>query len=73
MKYHLTDDRVFGKMYYGDMIDFIDLDRLAAAKEKSLAKKKWRNAYAASAATRRAPLLKKWTKQPFGQCEHSAR
>lgn len=34
MKYHLTDDRVFGKMYYGDMIDFIDLDRLAAAKEK---------------------------------------
>lgn len=34
MKYHLTDDRVFGKMYYGDLIDFIDLDRLAAAKEK---------------------------------------
>ena len=26
MKYHLTDDRVFGKMYYGDFIDFIDED-----------------------------------------------
>ncbi|MGB4984570.1 MAG: class I mannose-6-phosphate isomerase [Erysipelotrichaceae bacterium] len=33
MKYHLTDDRVFGKMYFGDIIDFIDLDRLSKAKE----------------------------------------
>lgn len=24
LKYHLTDDRVFGKMYFGDIIDFID-------------------------------------------------
>lgn len=23
LKYHITDDRVFGKMYYGDVIDFI--------------------------------------------------
>lgn len=33
MKYHLTDDRVFGKMYYGDFIDFIDEDKLAKAKQ----------------------------------------
>ena len=31
MKYHLTDDRVFGKMYYGDFIDFIDEDKLKEA------------------------------------------
>ncbi len=31
MKYHLTDDRVFGKMYYGDFIDFIDQEKLAKA------------------------------------------
>lgn len=33
MRYHLTDDRVFGKMYYGDFIDFIDEEKLAEAKE----------------------------------------
>lgn len=33
MKYHLTDDRVFGKMYYGDFVDFIDADKLSEAKE----------------------------------------
>lgn len=33
MKYHLTDDRVFGKMYYGDFIDFMDCDKLNEAKE----------------------------------------
>lgn len=32
MKYHLTDDRVFGKMYYGDFIDFMDEEKLNAAK-----------------------------------------
>ncbi|MFV0381832.1 MAG: class I mannose-6-phosphate isomerase [Breznakia sp.] len=34
MKYHLTDDRVFGRMYYGKLIDFIDEDKLQDAKEK---------------------------------------
>lgn len=33
MKYHLTDDRVFGKMYYGDFIDFIDEQKLEEAKQ----------------------------------------
>lgn len=33
MKYHLTDDRVFGKMYFGEVIDFIDEDKLQKAKE----------------------------------------
>lgn len=33
LQYHLTDDRVFGKMYYGDVIDFIDCDKLADAKK----------------------------------------
>lgn len=33
LKYHLTDDRVFGKMYYGDVIDFIDKDLLYRIKE----------------------------------------
>ena len=33
MKYNLTDDRVFGKMYWGDVIDFIDLDKLEEAKK----------------------------------------
>ena len=32
MKYHLTCDRVFGKMYYGDFIDFIDESKLEEAK-----------------------------------------
>ena len=34
MKYNLTDDRVFGKMYYGNLADFIDEDNLKTAKEK---------------------------------------
>ena len=34
LKYHITEDRVFGKMYYGDFIDLIDEDKLAAAKEQ---------------------------------------
>lgn len=34
MKYHLTDDRVFGKMYYGDFEDFIDIDKLKIAQDK---------------------------------------
>ena len=34
MKYHLTDDRVFGKMYYGEVIDFIDLEKLEAARKQ---------------------------------------
>lgn len=32
MKYHLTDDRVFGRMYYGEFIDFMDEEKLNAAK-----------------------------------------
>ncbi len=34
LKYHLTDDRTFGKMYYGDFEDFIDMDKLQEAKEQ---------------------------------------
>ena len=34
LKYHITEDRVFGKMYYGDFIDLIDEDKLTAAKEQ---------------------------------------
>ena len=34
LKYHITEDRVFGKMYYGDFIDLIDEDHLAAAKKQ---------------------------------------
>ncbi len=33
MKYHLTDDRVFGKMYYGDFVDFMDEEKLKQAQE----------------------------------------
>lgn len=33
MKYHLTDDRVFGKMYYGTFDDFIDEEKLTQAKD----------------------------------------
>lgn len=33
IKYFLTDDRIFGKMYYGDIIDLIDLDKLEKAKK----------------------------------------
>lgn len=32
MKYNLTDDRVFGKMYYGNLEDFIDEEKLQDAK-----------------------------------------
>ena len=34
MKYNLTDDRVFGKMYYGNLADFMDEDKLEEAKNK---------------------------------------
>ena len=34
LKYHITEDRVFGKIYYGDFIDLIDEDHLAAAKKQ---------------------------------------
>lgn len=34
LKYHLTDDRVFGKMYFGEVMDFIDEDQLKRAKEE---------------------------------------
>ena len=34
MKYHLTDDRVFGKMYYGDFIDFINVEKLDEARKE---------------------------------------
>lgn len=34
LKYHITEDRVFGKMYYGDSIDLIDEDHLVAAKKQ---------------------------------------
>lgn len=33
IQYVLTEDRIFGKMYYGDIIDFIDLDKLEKAKK----------------------------------------
>ena len=34
LQYHITDDRIFGRMYYGNVIDFIDLERLEAAKKE---------------------------------------
>lgn len=34
LNYHLTDDRVFGKMYFGEVIDFIDQNQLEKAKEE---------------------------------------
>ena len=34
MKYNLTDDRVFGKMYYGNLLDFMDEEKLQSAKDK---------------------------------------
>lgn len=34
MKYNLTDDRVFGKMYYGNLVDFMDEEKLEEAKNK---------------------------------------
>ena len=34
MKYNLTDDRVFGKMYYGNLLDFMDEEKLQEAKDK---------------------------------------
>jgi mannose-6-phosphate isomerase class I len=33
IKYFLTEDRVFGKMYYGNVIDFMDLEKLKQAKK----------------------------------------
>lgn len=32
LKYQLTDDRVFGKMYAGEILDFMDLEKLSKAK-----------------------------------------
>ena len=34
LKYILTDDRVFGKRYYGEVSDFIDMEKLEAAKQQ---------------------------------------
>lgn len=34
LKYHITDDRTFGKMYFGDFSDFIDKSALQKAQEK---------------------------------------
>lgn len=34
LKYHITEDRVFGKMYYGDFIDLIDEEKLSKAQEQ---------------------------------------
>lgn len=34
MKYNLTDDRVFGKMYYENLLDFMDEEKLQRAKDK---------------------------------------
>lgn len=34
LRYHLTDDRVFGKMYFGQIADFMDQDKAAAARER---------------------------------------
>ena len=34
LKYNITDDRVFGKMYFGDIIDFIDEEKLEQAKKQ---------------------------------------
>lgn len=34
MKYNLSDDRVFGKMYYGNLVDFIDEDKLEEVQNK---------------------------------------
>lgn len=33
LKYQLTDDRVFGKMYFGEVRDFIDEDKLKEAQD----------------------------------------
>ena len=33
LNYHLTDDRVFGKMYFGEVCDLLDQDRLEAARK----------------------------------------
>lgn len=34
LKYQLTDDRVFGKMYFGEVSDFLDTEKLEEAKAK---------------------------------------
>lgn len=31
---HLTEDRIFGKMYYGELVDFLDKGKLNEAKKK---------------------------------------
>ncbi|MGM9913483.1 class I mannose-6-phosphate isomerase [Floccifex sp.] len=36
LKYYLTDDRTFGKMYFGDFIDFIDEAKLEETKQSIL-------------------------------------
>ena len=33
LKYHLTDDRVFGRMFFGDLEDLMDPGRLARMRE----------------------------------------
>lgn len=34
LRYQLTEDRVFGKMYFGDLTDFLDMEILQSAQEK---------------------------------------
>lgn len=33
LRYQLTEDRVFGKMYFGELTDFLDTEKLKAARE----------------------------------------
>lgn len=39
LKYNITDDRVFGKMYYGELMDFIDTDKLIKARREAASNK----------------------------------
>lgn len=50
LKYNLTEDRVFGRMYFGEILDFIDLEKLNAAKEKIRNEKGLRVVYGFGAA-----------------------
>lgn len=34
LKYQLTDDRVFGKMYAGEILDFMDMEKLSEARKE---------------------------------------
>ena len=34
MKYHLTEDRVFGRMYYGEIEDFMEPNKLQRARKR---------------------------------------